>query len=87
MIELIVSPWALALCLAVAVTYLGVRVLIRALESAPEGYEDEQGFHVTALAPKEDARIWLQSRASRQMMPACRPLPPSVSSPTSRPVS
>jgi hypothetical protein len=87
MIELVVSPWALGLCLAVAMAYLGVRVLLRALESAPEGFEDEEGFHVTALAPKEDARIWLQSRAGRQMMPSCRPLPPSVSNPTSRPVS
>ncbi len=87
MIELFVSSWTLGLCLAGAVVYLGIRLLTRALADSPEGYEDETGFHVTALPPREEARIWLQSRQAERMMPACRPLPPSVSNPTSRPVS
>lgn len=87
MAAFIVSPWTLGLLLIGAVAYLGVRVLLRSLQDAPEAYEDEGGFHVTALAPKEDVRIWLQSSKTEGMMTECRPLPHSVSSPTSRPVS
>lgn len=88
MIELVVSPWTLGLCLAGAVSYLGIRVLLRSMESAPEAYEDETGFHVTALPVREETRIWLQSHKAEGMMSECRLLSPhSVSSPTSKPVS
>ncbi len=87
MIELIVSPWALGLGIAALSAYLGVRLLVRAMESAPDGFEDESGFHTTALAPQQDVRIWLQSRRPDGMMTECRPFPRSGSSPTSRPVS
>lgn len=87
MIELFVSPWALGLGIAILSVYLVVRMLVRAMDAAPDGFEDETGFHMTALAPQEDVRIWLQSRKAEGMMTECRPLPHSVSSPTSRPVS
>jgi len=87
MIELIVSPWTLGLGIVVLSGYLAVLLLVRALDSAPDGFEDETGFHTTALAPQEDVRIWLQSRRTDGMMAECRPFPPSASSPTSRPVS
>lgn len=87
MTAVIVSSWTLGLLLLGAIAYLALRIFVRALGTSPEAYEDEAGFHVTALPPREDARIWLQSRSAGGMMAECRPFPPSVSSPTSRPVS
>ena len=57
-------PLSFAIGLIAAVALSGLAIIQHALRNAPEGYEDEEGFHAKESRPRIHHSVWLRPASS-----------------------